>query len=138
MFCTYIRMLGRSKVEGRRGEKQFSQSCNPVSCPGPHNLHHSVQSVTVRLWREQRARMSASQHPRSRTQRREGLPSVPLQLRCHGRKWLWVMKESAWVFGFLSSGFVLCEKSVCNPQRKTTLKKQPRDRLRPLYEKAGF
>ncbi len=41
--------------------------------------------------------------------------------------------------GVWISQFRICRvwEYVCNPQRKTTLRKQPHDRLWPLYDKAG-
>lgn len=36
------------------------------------------------------------------------------------------------------SGICPVRDYVCNPQWKTTLRKQPHDGLWPLYEKAGF
>lgn len=112
--------LHQGEGVGRWGIKQFSQSYNPVSCPRPHNLHHSGgHSERDSLTAERTESPSVCQpHPQSPTQRCEGLPSVWLWLRYHSRKWLWVMKETAWVFGFLSLGFALCESMRVIHSRK--------------------
>lgn len=114
---------------GGRGVKQFSQSCNPASCPGPHNLHHSGghserDSLTVEgtespsVWQP---------HPRCAAK----------AYRAHGCS---VMAENG--FGWWKKPLGCLDFSVrdlwrvrvcvCNPQRKTTLRKQAHDRLRPL------
>lgn len=107
-----------------------------MSCPGPHNLQHGGgHSERDSLTAERTESLNVCQtHP----QRGEGLLSARLQLLYHGRKWLWVMRGAARVFGFLSSGFVPRESAVCNPQQKTTLRKQPHYSRLPLSERAGL
>lgn len=120
---------------GRRWIKQFSQSWNPVSCPGPHNLHHS----------------GGHSERDSLTVERTESPNV-----CHITSTPWRLTERtaaaivSWhkmalgdernCLGVWISQFRICPvwEYACNPQRKTTLRKQPHDRLRLLHKKAGF
>ena len=58
----FAHTLGRSKVE--EGEEKSNFHNPTILCPAlGHTIcttAEAIQSVTVRLWREQRARMSAS------------------------------------------------------------------------------
>lgn len=62
IYSVYICTLGRSKVE--EGEEKSNFHNPAILCPAPgHTIcttAEAIQSVTVSLWREQRARMSAS------------------------------------------------------------------------------
>lgn len=73
----------RRRNGGGRGVKQFSQSCNPVSCPGPHNLHRSGGLSERDGPTAERTESPSVWQPHPRRGSAKALPRAALQLRYH-------------------------------------------------------